>query len=160
PLGLGALAYVALLVVFLLLYSPKIKQLSQQAFDKQIASESFLVEAIRGVEKVKSAAAERRTRWKWDALFLERLNIKFQESVTVSTASALVRLMQLAGQILFLWYGAHMVINRELTVGQLMSMSMLTSMIAQPFIRLADLVQTFQTINVAVERLVEVLLEK
>lgn len=160
PFGIGALLYVAVLVTFLLLYSPVVKRLSQRSYDKQIAAESFLVEAIRGVEKVKSAAADNRTRWKWDALFLEKLNIKFQESITVSMASAIVRFLQLGGQIFFLWLGAHMVIARELTLGQMMSLSMLISMIAQSFIRLADLVQSFQTVNVAVERLVEVLHEK
>lgn len=158
--GLATVAYVTVLSLFLLFYAPMLKRLSQSAYDKEVSAQSFLVEAIRGVEQVKSAAAERRTRWKWETLFQEKLNVKFQEALAAGMSAAFVRFFQLGGQIGFLWLGTHMVIAKELTIGQLMAMTMLTTMIAQPFIRLSELSQMFQTVSVAIERLAEVLLEK
>ncbi|HEY9719931.1 MAG TPA: peptidase domain-containing ABC transporter [Trichormus sp.] len=158
--GLVATGFVVFLVVFMFCCAPILKKLSQRAYDKQMAAESFLVEAVQGIEKIKSAAAERRSRWKWESLFLEKLNVRFQEVVATSLVSTVTRLLQVSSQIAFLWLGAHMIISKELTIGQLMAMTMLMSMILQPFMRLADLAQMFQTVNVAVERLGEVLLEK
>lgn len=158
--GLVATAYALALITFLFLCAPALKKLSQRAYDKQIAAESYLVESIKGIERVKAAAAEHRCRWKWESLFLEKLNVRLQEVIAVSGVSTLTRLVQLAAQINFLWLGAHMIINHELTIGQLMAMTMLMSMILQPFLRLADLAQLFQQINVATERLVEIFVEK
>ncbi len=158
--GLVTTVYVILLSLLVLISIPTIKKLSQRAYDKQILAESFLVEAIRGIERVKSAAAERRTRWKWELLFIDRLNMRFQELVAKSTISAIVRLIQICGQVAILWIGAHMVIEKTLSIGQLIAVNMLISMIANPFIRFADLSYAFQNISVALEGLSDLLTEK
>ncbi len=157
--GLVTTVYVLCLGAMVACYMPTLKGLSRKAYDKQIAAESFLVEAIRGIERVKSAAAERRTRWKWELLFVDRLNVRFQELVAKSTVSALVKVIQVAGQVVILWLGAHMVIEKSLTIGQLMAVNMLVSMIANPFIRVAELSYAFQNVSVALEGLSDVLLE-
>ncbi|MGD9680143.1 MAG: ABC transporter transmembrane domain-containing protein [Candidatus Obscuribacterales bacterium] len=158
--GIITTIYVLCLTVLVACCMPYLKRLSQRAYDKQIAAESFLVEAIRGIERVKSAAAERRTRWKWELLFVDKLNVRFQESVANSAVSAMVHMVQVGGQVAVLYIGAHMVIDKSLSIGQLMAVNMLVAMIANPFIRLAELSYAFQNVSVALERLSDVLTEK
>lgn len=158
--GIVTSIYVVLLSLTVALCMPTLKRLSEKAYEKQIAAESYLVEAIRGIERVKSAAAERRTRWKWELLFVDRLNVRFQALVAKSTVSAFVRLLQVAGQVAILWLGAHMVIEKTITIGQLIAVNMLVSMVANPFIRIAELSQDVQNVAVALEGLSDVLTEK
>lgn len=157
--GIAATVYVLALVGLVACCIPYLKKLSQRAYDKQIAAESFLVEAIRGIERIKSAAAEKRTRWKWELLFTDKLNVRFQELTANATVSTLVHFAQICGQVAFLWIGAHMVVENKLTIGQLIAVNMLIGMIANPFIRIAELSYAFQNVSVALQRLAEILLE-
>jgi len=56
-----------------------------------------------------------------------------------------------------LWFGAHMVIDGQLTVGQLVAFNMLANRVTAPVLRLAQLWQDFQQASISVERLGDIL---
>ena len=56
-----------------------------------------------------------------------------------------------------LFFGARLVIEGELTVGQLIAFNMLSSQVAAPILRLAQLWQDFQQVGISVERLGDIL---
>jgi ATP-binding cassette, subfamily B, bacterial HlyB/CyaB len=151
--GLAAFFYVFLIILLNVIYTPILRDLSRRGFDKQTAADAFLVETMRGIEKVKSAAAENRIRWKWELLFLDKLNIRFRELLTSGTGSALARLINLVGVVLFLWLGANMVVEQNLTIGQMVALNMLISLISLPFMRLIEISYAYQNVTTALERL-------
>src|SRR5690606_21779445 len=56
-----------------------------------------------------------------------------------------------------LWAGAHLVINGDLTVGQLIAFNMLAGRVAQPIMRLAQLWTDFQQTGISIQRLGDIL---
>ena len=56
-----------------------------------------------------------------------------------------------------LWFGAQLVINGDLTVGQLVAFNIMAGRVSGPVLRLAQLWQDFQQFRVSVERLGDIL---
>jgi subfamily B ATP-binding cassette protein HlyB/CyaB len=56
-----------------------------------------------------------------------------------------------------LWYGAHLVMNNELTVGQFVAFNMFAQRVAQPIMRMAQLWTDFQQTGISVARLGDIL---
>lgn len=56
-----------------------------------------------------------------------------------------------------LWFGAYLVIQNQLTIGQLVAFNMLFGNIISPFQRLTILWNQFQEVNIAIERINDVL---
>ena len=155
--GMAVAVYLILFVALIVAYTPLLKQLSRRVFNKHVESNSFLVESLMGIEKIKAAAAEHRTRWKWEILFTDTLNVKFHELLAVNATQTLSRLVQLAGQVLLLWLGANLVIQQKLTVGQLMALNMLIGMVTAPVMRIVEMWDHLQDVNISLERLGDIL---
>ncbi len=155
--GLWTCLYLLCFATILVFYTPILKRLSRQTFDKDVASSSFLVESIRAIEKVKSSAVEHQTRWHWEELFADALHVKFRALIAKNIAFVSTRLVQMTGQVSLLWYGANLAIRGLLSVGQLMSLNMMVSMATQPIIRLIDVWNQFQEVRISLERIGDVL---
>ncbi len=59
--------------------------------------------------------------------------------------------------VLTLWFGAWLVIEGELSVGQLIAFNMLAARVSGPILRLVQLWQEFQQVGISVQRLGDVL---
>lgn len=154
--GLYVFIYLLLLVAVVACYTPILKALNRKVFDKQVATDSFVVESIRAIERVKSAGAEQSTRWKWEELFSENQNAKFKEITARNIAQAISRLINMLGQAVLLWLGANCVISGQLTIGQFVALNMMVGMAAQPILRIVDVWDQLQEVNIALERLGDV----
>ncbi len=155
--GLWTCLYLLCFAAIVVLYTPILRRLSRQAFDKNVASSSFLVESVRAIEKVKSSAVERQTRWHWEELFADSLHVKFRELIARNIAFVATRFVQMGGQVSLLWYGANLAMKGLLTVGQLMSLNMMVGMATQPLMRLIDVWNQFQEVRISLERVGDVL---
>ncbi|HOJ21811.1 MAG TPA: ABC transporter transmembrane domain-containing protein, partial [Armatimonadota bacterium] len=80
-----------------------------------------MVEAVNAINTIKAMAAERPTRWKWEGLMVRALNVEFRSAITTMLLSASGNVLQNLQRIFLLWFGAHLVIEGRLTVGQLMA---------------------------------------
>jgi len=154
--GLWTCLYMLCFAAIVFFYTPFLRRLNRQAFDKNVASNSFLVESIYGIEKVKSSAIEHQTRWHWEDLFADTLQVRFKELIGRNIAYVATRLIQIGGQVLLLWYGANLAMNGLLTIGQLMSVNMMVTMATQPLIRLVEVWNQFQEVCISLERVGDV----
>ena len=155
--GLAALTYLSLLVALMVIYTPILRNLSRLGFDKQVTCDSFVVESIRGMETVKSAAAEIPIRCKWEEYFTDSLNIRLKEMLARDGAQVLSRVVHLGGYVALLYLGANLVIEDKLTVGQLMALNMMIEMVSQPVMRVIEMWDSLQNVNTALERVSDVL---
>ncbi|MBX9669190.1 MAG: peptidase domain-containing ABC transporter [Candidatus Obscuribacterales bacterium] len=154
--GVYVCIYLLLLVGVVACYTPILKSLSRKVFDKQVATDSFVVESIRAIERVKSSGAEQPTRWKWEELFSENQNAKFKEITARNIAQSVSRLINMLGQTVLLWLGANCVINGQLSIGQFVALNMMVGMASQPILRIVDVWDQFQEVSIALERLGDV----
>jgi ATP-binding cassette subfamily B protein len=105
---------------------------------------------------VKATAAERRIRWKLEGLIVKSLNVQFRSALWGMGTILVGNLLQTLSIVLLFWYGAHLVINGELSVGQLVAFNLLGGNVTRPILSVVDLWREFQEINIAFERLSDV----
>jgi len=155
--GIGVVFYVLLFTAILVIVTPWLRGLMLKIFQKQVASNSFSIEAIRGVERIKSAASENRTRWAWEELFIDALNTRYRGTLVSRFTGMAAEFVHLIGGILLLWFGAQLVMQDKLSIGQLMALTMIVGRITQPIIYLVDIWDEVQDLGVSFDRISEVL---
>ncbi len=146
----------ASLPVFVLLsavVTPLFKQRLDEKFNCGAESQSYLVEAVTGVQTVKSFALEPEVRKKWENLLANYVKAGFKTSVLAGNAGAIGQLVQKLSDLAILWLGAHLVMNGSITVGQLIAFRMLSARVSGPVLRLVQMWQDFQQTGISVQRL-------
>jgi ATP-binding cassette, subfamily B, bacterial HlyB/CyaB len=143
-----------------LLITPVLRRRVEEKFQRGAENQAFLVESISGVETLKSLAVEPQMQRRWEEQLAGYVNISFKTANLGNIASQGVQLIQKVTMALTLWFGARLVIDGDLTVGQLVAFNMLSGRVSQPILRLAQLWQDFQQMRISVARLGDILNEK
>ncbi|MBD2169096.1 ATP-binding cassette domain-containing protein [Calothrix membranacea FACHB-236] len=156
------MALLALLIVppFLLLAliaTPFLKKVSREIFSAYSQESSYLIEAISGVRTVKSTAVEQTVRWHWEELLHKAIKTGFSGEVISNRLQIFSNSIQAIATTAMLWFGAHLVIQNQLTIGQLVAFNMLLNTIIAPFQRLTVLWNQVQEVVIAMERINDVL---
>jgi ATP-binding cassette subfamily B protein len=102
-------------------------------------------------------ATEQSVRWNWEDLLNEEVKKNFAGQVIGNQLQIVSNLIESLATVGLLWFGAYLVIENQLTIGQLVAFNMLFSRIVAPFQRLTVLWNQFQEVNIAVERINDVL---
>jgi HlyB family type I secretion system ABC transporter len=152
-----ALAMVPLLFLVTLVSTPFLRQVSRAEFLARTQESSYLIEALTGIGTVKSMGLERRVRWRWEALFTKAIKLNFSGRVIRERMRFASSLVETGVSRSLLLFGIWLVINDQLTIGQLMAFNMLLGNVITPFMRLIDLWDDFQEVLISVERLNDVL---
>ena len=151
-----ALAFIPGYVILAIIVTPIFKRQFREAFEKSAEADSQMVESVTGVGTVKATAVERRIRWKLEGLIVQSLNVQFRSALAAMGTISVANLLQTLNVIFLFWYGAHLVINEELSIGQLVAFNLLVGNVTRPILNVVDLWREFQEINVAFERLNDV----
>jgi len=143
-----------------ILVTPVLRKRVEEKFQRGAENQAFLVESISGVETVKSAAVEPQMQRRWEEQLAGYVGISFKTAQLSNIAQQSVQLIQKVTMALTLWFGARLVIDGDLTVGQLVAFNMMSGRVSQPILRLAQLWQDFQQTRISIERLGDILNEK
>ena len=144
-------------VVLSLAATPVLKTLTEEKFKRDAENQALLVEVINGVETCKALAVEPQMQRKWDEQLAAYVQVSFKSSNFNSLASLGVQTIQKLATAATLCFGARLVMDGELTIGQLVAFNMLAGRVAQPILRLAQLWQDFQQVRISVNRLGDIL---
>lgn len=159
-LTLLVLALIPPLVILTVVASPFLRQVSREIFKEEAGQNSLLVEMIMGVATVKAAASEQEVRWRWEERLTAMLNMKFKGQKLGNALQSTGGLINSVGSTALLWYGANLVIQDQLTIGQFVAFNMLIGNVINPILALINLWDEFQEILVSVERLNDIFLAK
>jgi subfamily B ATP-binding cassette protein HlyB/CyaB len=121
------LAALPLFVGLSLLVTPIFKQRLKHKFACGAEVQSYLVEAITGIHTVKSLAIEPQLNHKWEGLQANYVKASFKTTLLGNMAGNTAQLIQKLATLAVLWFGAHLVIDGNLTVGQLIAFQMLAA---------------------------------
>lgn len=152
-LTLISLAAIPVLVLISIIITPILKSRLDEKFNCGAESQSYLVEAVTGVQTIKSFAIEPIARKKWEGLLAKYTTAGFKTSVLSGNAGAIAQFVQKISDLLILWIGARLVIAGNLTVGQLVAFRMLSGRVSGPVLRLVQMWQDFQQTSISVKRL-------
>lgn len=122
-------------------------------FQRNAASQSFLVEAVTGMQTVKAMALERIFARKWEATLARQVHAASEVQHLSGTASALSNVIQRCTTLAILWFGAGEVMDNQLTVGKLIAFQMIAGQVINPVMRIVSLWQDFQRVSLSVDRL-------
>ena len=150
------LGVVPLFLGLTLIASPAIRAQLRKAAEKNATTQAFLIESLNGVQTIKAQNAENTVRWRWQKRYSSFMSESFRTLlIGVSTGTAGGFLNQLTG-LLTLWVGAYLVINGELTIGQLIAFRIISGYVVGPLLNLATSWQSFQGVALSIERLSDV----
>jgi subfamily B ATP-binding cassette protein HlyB/CyaB len=144
-------------VVIAVLIRPVLRAKVKERFDTGAASQQFLVESIVGIHTLKAAAVEPSLRNQWEERLAAYVRTSFEAVKLSSLGQNLIQYVSKATTALVLFFGAKAVINGDLTVGGLVAFNMIMGQVTAPILRLSQLWQDFQQVQVSVERLGDIL---
>lgn len=155
-LTLLVLALIPPIAILTVVASPFLRKVSREVFAEEAAQNSSLVEMMNGVATVKAAAAERELRWRWEDRLTGTLNARFRGQKLANGLQATGGLINTLGSTALLWYGATLVMQNQLTIGQFVAFNMLIGNVINPVLALVNLWDELQEVMVSVERLNDV----
>ncbi len=151
---LGSIPFYAILSVAI---TPELRRRVEERFYRGAANQAFLVESVAGAETLKAMAVEPQMRNRWDENLAAFVKSSFRTIVLGTAGSQIVILINKITMALILWFGARLVMDGQLTVGQLVAFNMLAGQVSQPIIRVAQLWQDFQQFRISIQRLGDIL---
>ncbi|MEH2005172.1 type I secretion system permease/ATPase [Nostoc sp.] len=157
PLTFVALAVLPLFATLTIVATPILRNWLNETFNRSADSQSFLVETITGIHSVKAHAAEPVARDRWEGLFARFIRTGFKASTTSNISSNIGDFLTNFSTMLILWFGAKLVIEQKLTIGQLVAFQMLSGRVTGPLLRLVQLWQNLQQVLLSVDRIGDIL---
>ncbi|MHC5935180.1 type I secretion system permease/ATPase [Nostoc sp.] len=157
PLTFVALAVLPLFATLTIVATPILRKWLNETFNRSADSQSFLVETITGIHSVKAHAAEPVARDRWEGLFARFIRTGFKASTTSNISSNIGDFLTNLSTMLILWFGAKLVIDQKLTIGQLVAFQMLSGRVTGPLLRLVQLWQNLQQVLLSVDRIGDIL---
>ena len=151
------LATLPLYATIVLTVAPILRRKLDEKFARAAENQSFLVESITGVETLKAMAVEPQMQARWERQVAGYVKTGFQAAMLANWGRQAIELVQKLSTVALLFFGAKLVIQGTLSVGELVAFNMLASNAAGPILRLAQLAQDFQQARIAVDRLGDIL---
>ena len=145
--------YVAISMVF----TPIIRARLNEKFNRGAENQSFMVETLSGINTVKAMAVEPRWLHKWEQQLAAYVSSGLSVTNTGMLASGGVSLISKLVTAAIMWFGATLVVEGKMTVGELVAFNMLSSQVSSPILRLAQLWNDFQQVGVSMSRLGDLL---
>lgn len=152
-----ALATIPLFVILTLGVSPIVRRQLRAKAERNAETQSFLVEALSGIQTVKAQNIELKTRWKWQERYARYVSDGFKTVLTSTTAGSASSFLNKLSGLLVLWVGAYLVLDGKLTLGALIAFRIIAGYVTAPLLRLTQLWQNFQETGLSLERLSDIL---
>jgi subfamily B ATP-binding cassette protein HlyB/CyaB len=146
-----------LYALIVLVVAPLLRRRLDEKFARGAENQSFLVESITGVETLKAMAVEPQMQARWERQLAAYVKSGFRAAMLANWGRQAIELVQKLSTVALLFFGARLVIDGQLSVGELVAFNMLASQAAGPILRLAQLAQDFQQARIAVDRLGDIL---
>ncbi|MGK7925077.1 MAG: peptidase domain-containing ABC transporter [Spirulina sp.] len=156
-LTLVALAAIPIFILLALLVSPLIRRQLREKAECNARTQSYLVEVLSGIQTVKAQNIELQSRWNWQDRYARYVSAGFKAVITSTTAGSASNFLNKVSALLVLWVGAYLVLQGELSLGQLIAFRIIAGYVTSPLLRLAQLWQTFQETALSIERLGDIL---
>ncbi|RTL70563.1 MAG: type I secretion system permease/ATPase, partial [Hyphomicrobiales bacterium] len=144
-------------IVIAAVLRPILRDSINDRFNTGALSQQFLVESIFGIQTLKSAAVEPILRNEWEGRLASYVRSSFHAGIIASFGQNAVQYISKITTALVLFFGAKAVIDNELTVGALIAFNMIMGQVTAPVLRLSQLWQDFQQVQISLQRLGDIL---
>ena len=156
-LTLVFIAFVCVVGTLYVTVTPELRKRLEYKFQMAAQSNSYLVESVTGIQTVKSLALEGSMQKRWEENLERYVHSSFKLSNMSNIAGAVSGTFQRMMTITVLYLGVKLVINNQLTIGQLIAFQMFAGQFTGPFLRLVNLWNEFQQALLSVDRIGDIL---
>ena len=156
-LSLIVLASVPLYLAVSLLIVPVLRRRLDEKFARGAENQAMLVETVTGIQTVKAGALEPGFGRRWDQQLAAYVSASFKTQNVATLGHEAIGLIGKLVNAATLWWGAHLVMDSQLTVGQFVAFNMFAQRVAQPVMRMAQLWTDFQQAGLSMARLGDIL---
>lgn len=143
-------------VLWILFFMKYRRELDIKRFNQSAMEQNKVIQIIQGMQEIKLNNCERQRRWEW-----ERIQVKLFK---ISLRGLTIGQIQQAGSIFFTqtthfiitFIAARAVVNGEMTLGMMMSMTNIIGQISAPIGEFIGFAQALQDAKISLERLNEI----
>ncbi len=150
--GLGALQ-----VVVLLATRRRNQRLAAENLSAQARSQGYLVQVLAGMETLKALGAEHRAVERWSALFVEELHSSLARGRLQAVVDSVLGALRVASPLLVLGIGAALVLDGDISLGEMLAVSALATGLLVPLSTLVGAALQLQLLGSYMERINDVL---
>lgn len=151
------LATVPAYVVLSIFITPILRSRLDQKFKHGAENTAFLTESITGISTVKSMSIEPQMRKRLEGHLSKYVHASFRSQNLNNVANQLAGLINKLMTLGIIWLGAHLVVDGQISVGQLVAFNMLAGRVSGPVLKLVQLWQEFQQAGISIDRLGDIL---
>ncbi|WP_412774620.1 type I secretion system permease/ATPase [Nitrobacter sp.] len=137
--------------------APLFRRRLDEKFNRGAENQAFLVESVTGVETLKAMAVEPQMQRRWEEQLAAYVSASFRVLSLNNSASQAVQAINKLVIAAILYFGAKLVIDGEMSVGELVAFNMLAARVSMPVLRLAQLWQDFHQARLSIDRLGDIL---
>jgi subfamily B ATP-binding cassette protein HlyB/CyaB len=156
-LALVVLASVPLYVLIASLIRPFLREMIKQKFDRAAESQQYLVETIVGIQTIKASAVEPMMQVGWEDRLAAYVRTSFRATQLSALGQNAIQYVSMLTNALIIYFGAKAVMASQMTVGELIAFNMIAAQLTQPVLRMSQLFQDFQQVQISVDRLGDIL---
>ena len=143
---------VPLLFIVTVGVTPITQKLIRLRAEAQARTNAFLVEILGGIHTIKLQNAEYNARRQWEDKHLKSINQGFKAILANTSSTNAGQLINKLNNIAVIGVGSWLVINNELTLGQLIAFRIISGYVTQPMLRLSGSWQQFQEMSLSLQR--------
>ncbi|VWC56953.1 type I secretion system ATPase [Burkholderia lata] len=136
---------------------PALRYRLNEKFSRGADNQSFLVETVSGIETVKAMSVEPQFIRKWETQLAAYVASGFRVTQLGNVGQQFIQYIGKLVSLGTLLFGAKLVIDGGLTIGELIAFNMMSQRVAAPVLRLAQLWQDFQQVGISMSRLADIL---
>ncbi len=151
------LATIPVYVVIGVVIRPILATQIEEKFNRGAQSQQFLIESVIGMHTIKAAAVEPIMRAEWEEKLAAYVKTSFGVTLLGAGGQNVIQYVSRLTTALLMLFGAKAVIDGDLSVGALVAFNMIAAQVAQPVLRLSQLFQDFQQVQVSIDRLGDLL---
>lgn len=119
--------------------------------------QAMLVETIHGIQTVKALSMEPVQRKHWDDSSAQAVAMQFRVGKISIAATTISKLLEKLLTVTVVWWGASLVLGKQLSVGELVAFQMISGRVTGPLVQLVSLVHSYQQCALSVRMLGQVM---
>ena len=156
-LTLATLAAFMIVTLVNLLFLPALRQKTRSAIVLGTENQGFLVETFRGVQVLKTTQATPQAWQEYQANYGRLANLGWSMMKLGLYSGTITNIISTFTNIALLWLGSYLVINRTLSIGQLLAFTGMSGNFLGFLGSVIGLVDEFITAQIVIQRLTEVI---
>jgi ATP-binding cassette, subfamily B, bacterial len=134
----------------------RVHDLTQRDLWAQADSQSYLVEALNGIQTLKACGAEDRAFDYWSNLFFKQLNVSLQRDHLAAIVDTAMLSLRTFSPLVLLWVGTQFVLSGRMSLGTMLALNAIAAAFLMPLSSLVSNAQRLQWVGAHLERLSDV----